>query len=197
MVLFSGKGMKMKVQKYEIARVIDKLKSIVQKNDQFPALGGILVKDGYLIASNSEITMQVKLEASEGSYFIIPMKAFDLIKNLPDGEIDISATDKNVVMIKIGAIKNKYQSYPPEEFNFDITEDPEADGVELNGKNIIKALTPYATADAGIISMILRNLADDIEKNNPGAKELRMWAENNTVKPELKETIKIKKPNLK
>ena len=29
------------------------------------------------------------------------MKAFDLIKNLPDGEIDISATDKNVVMIKI------------------------------------------------------------------------------------------------
>ena len=48
------------------------------------------------------------------------MKAFDLIKNLPDGEIDISATDKNVVMIKIGAIKNKYQSYPPEEFNFDI-----------------------------------------------------------------------------
>ena len=44
MVLFSGKGMKMKVQKYEIARVIDKLKSIVQKNDQFPALGGILVR---------------------------------------------------------------------------------------------------------------------------------------------------------
>ena len=77
----------MKVQKYEIARVIDKLKSIVQKNDQFPALGGILVKDGYLIASNSEITMKVKLEASEGSCFIIPMKAFDLIKNLPDGEI--------------------------------------------------------------------------------------------------------------
>lgn len=129
----------MKVQKYEIARVIDKLKSIVQKNDQFPALGGILVKDGYLIASNSEITMKAKLEASEGSYFIIPMKAFDLIKNLPDGEIDISATDKNVVMIKIGAIKNKYQSYPPEEFNFDITEDPEADGVELNGKKIMEA----------------------------------------------------------
>lgn len=150
MVSFSGKGMKMKVQKYEIARVIDKLKSIVQKNDQFPALGGILVKDGYLIASNSEITMKVKLEASAGSYFIIPMKAFDLIKNLPDGEIDISATDKNVVMIKIGAIKNKYQSYPPEEFNFDITEDPEADGVELNGKKIMEAISHviYAAADA-------------------------------------------------
>lgn len=72
-----------------------------------------------------------------------------------------------------------------------------SEGMGYYSKNIIKAITPYATADAGIISMILRNLADDIEKNNPGAKELRMWAENNTVKPELKETIKIKKPNLK
>ena len=114
MVLFSGKGMKMKVQKYEIARVIDKLKSIVQKNDQFPALGGILVKDGYLIASNSEITMKVKLEASEGSYFIIPMKAFDLIKNLPDGEIDISATDKN----KACGLVCKVEDFKPASNNF-------------------------------------------------------------------------------
>ena len=72
-----------------------------------------------------------------------------------------------------------------------------SEGLNYYSKNIIKALTPYATADAGIISMVLRNLADDIEKNNPGAKELRMWAENNTVKPELKETIKIKKPKTK
>ena len=72
-----------------------------------------------------------------------------------------------------------------------------SEGLNYYSKNIIKAITPYATADAGIISMVLRNLADGIEENNPGAKELRMWAENNTVKPELKETIKIKKPNLK
>lgn len=71
----------MKVQKYEISRTIDKLKSIVQKNDQFPALGGVLVKDGYLIASNTEMTMQLKLEASKGSYFIIPMKAIDLMNS--------------------------------------------------------------------------------------------------------------------
>lgn len=116
----------MKVQKYEISRTIDKLKSIVQKNDQFPALGGVLVKDGYLIASNTEMTMQLKLEASKGSCFIIPMKAFDVIKNLPDGEVIIDADGKNIVTIKTKAIKNKYQSYPPEEFSFDITEDLDA-----------------------------------------------------------------------
>ena len=60
-----------------------------------------------------------------------------------------------------------------------------SEGLNYYSKNIIKAITPYATADAGIISMILRNLADGIEENNPGAKELRMWVENDTTKPEL------------
>ena len=53
-----------------------------------------------------------------------------------------------------------------------------SEGLNYYSKNIIKAITPYATADAGIISMVLRNLADGIEENNPGAKELRMWVEN-------------------
>lgn len=72
-----------------------------------------------------------------------------------------------------------------------------SEGMSYYSNNIIKALTPYATADAGIISMVLHNLADGIEKNNPGAKELRMWAENNTTKPELQETIKVKEPNMR
>lgn len=40
-----------------------------------------------------------------------------------------------------------------------------SEGLNYYSKNIIKALTPYATADAGIISMVLRNLADGIEKD--------------------------------
>lgn len=59
-----------------------------------------------------------------------------------------------------------------------------SEGLNYYSKNIIKAITPYATADAGNISMVLRNLADGIEENNPGAKELRMWVENDTTKPE-------------
>lgn len=165
-VLLSGKGMKMKVQKYEIARAIDKLKSVVQKNDQFPALGGVLVKDGYLIASNSEITMKVKLETSKGNYFIIPMKAFDLIKNLPDGEVDISMMDQNAILIKTGGIKNKYQSYPVEEFSFDITEDSENEGVRLNGKKFMEAISHviYAAADNGTNSQMMGIYFEGTEK---------------------------------
>lgn len=147
----------MKVQKYEISRTIDKLKSIVQKNDQFPALGGVLVKDGYLIASNTEMTMQLKLEASKGSYFIIPMKAFDVIKNLPDGEVDIDTEGENIVVIKTKAIKNKYQSYPPEDFSFDITENPDAPGVVINGKSLMEAIghVIYAAADSSSATQMM------------------------------------------
>lgn len=147
----------MKVQKYEISRTIDKLKSIVQKNDQFPALGGVLVKDGYLIASNTEMTMQLKLEASKGSCFIIPMKAFDVIKNLPDGEVIIDADGKNIVTIKTKAIKNKCQSYPPEEFSFDITEDLDAPEVVINGKRMMEAIghVIYAAADSSSATQMM------------------------------------------
>ena len=147
----------MKVQKYEISRTIDKLKSIVQKNDQFPALGGVLVKDGYLIASNTEMTMQLKLEASKGSCFIIPMKAFDVIKNLPEGEVDIDTEGENIVVIKTKAIKNEYQSYPPEEFSFDVTEDLDAPEVVINGKRMMEAIghVIYASADSSSATQMM------------------------------------------
>ncbi len=49
----SEKGTKMNVHNYEISNVIDRLKSNVQKNDAMPALGGVLVKNGYVISSNT------------------------------------------------------------------------------------------------------------------------------------------------
>lgn len=172
----------MKVQKYEISRTIDKLKSIVQKNDQFPALGGVLVKDGYLIASNTEMTMQLKLEASKGSCFIIPMKAFDVIKNLPDGEVIIDADGKNIVTIKTKAIKNKYQSYPPEEFSFDITEDLDAPEVVINGKRMMEAIghVIYAAADR------LTDYQEEVKLQDPLPEPLKIGFDSKLVLETLK-----------
>lgn len=66
--------------------------------------------------------------------------------------------------------------------------------MEYNNGRVIQCTVGIVKA---IVSMVLRNFADDIEKNNPGAKELRIWVENNSTKPELKEEIKVKKPNMK
>lgn len=139
----------MKVKKYELVRIIDKLKSVVQKNTVHPALGGVLVKEGYLIAANGEITIQVKCEDAEGESFIIPMKAFDLIKNLPEGDVELLHDDKNVVTIKMEKIKNSYQSFPAENFIYSKTDMESGEELTLPGKNFMEAISHviYAAAE--------------------------------------------------
>ena len=139
----------MKLKKYELVRAIDKVKSVVQKNPQIPALGGVLIKEGYAIAANGEMTIQVKLEGTEDESFIIPMKAFDLIKNLPEGDVEIICDDKNVVTIKMEKIKNSYQSFPAENFMYDKTETGDEEGIVLPGTLLMEAISHalYAAAD--------------------------------------------------
>ena len=106
----------MKLQKSELAQKLNKIKGVVPKNTNTPILQGILVSDGYLIASNMDMTVKAKIEGAEGESFIIPERAFDLINNLPDGEMEISLTAKETITIKADRIKNKYQTRDSAQF---------------------------------------------------------------------------------
>lgn len=106
----------MKIQKTELAQKLNKIKGVVPKKTTMPVLQGILVRDGYLIANNMEMTVKAKIEGIEGESFIIPERAFDLINNLPDGEIEISVAANNIITIKADKIKNKYQTMDPAQF---------------------------------------------------------------------------------
>lgn len=100
----------MKLQKAELAQKLNKIKGVVPKKTTMPVLQGILVSDGYLIANNMEMTVKAKIEGTDGESFIIPERAFDLINNLPDGEVEISVEAENMIVIKADKIKNKYQT---------------------------------------------------------------------------------------
>lgn len=106
----------MKIQKIELAAMLNKIKGVVPKRMTAPALQGILVKEGCLIASNTEMTVKARLEGAGDECFIIPERAFDLISNLPEGEVEISAKSGNSITIKTDKIKNKYQTMDPEQF---------------------------------------------------------------------------------
>ena len=106
----------MVIQKKELAAKINKIKGVVLKKSTMPVLQGILVKGGYLIANNMETTVKAKIEGAGDECFIIPERAFDLISNLPDGEVEISVTAQNTITIKADKIKNKYQTMDPEQF---------------------------------------------------------------------------------
>ncbi len=68
-------------------------------------------------------------------------------------------------------------------------------GMQHYSRKIVKAVYPYARADAGLIVLILRHLADEVERNNPGAKELAEGLKECVKKPTLTETEKIRKAN--
>lgn len=106
----------MKIEKAELAQKLNKIKGVVPKKTPMPVLQGILVRDGYLIANNMEMTVKAKIEGIEGESFIIPERAFDLINNLPDGEMEISVAANNIITIKANKIKNKYQTMDPVQF---------------------------------------------------------------------------------
>ena len=167
----------MRLQKYEIVRILDKVKSVILKNPAFPAMEGVLVKDGYFTGSNMELTIQVKSEACEGESFILPAKAFDLIKNLPDGEVEIRA-DKNQIQIRTEKITSRCQSYNPADYTCYASDAGNENEIKLPGEKLMTALghVEYA-ADAKGARLVLGGIYFQAE---PGALNL-VACDGNTV----------------
>lgn len=70
-------------------------------------------------------------------------------------------------------------------------------GLNFYTNNIIQAIQPYAVNDAGLLVLALRTVADQIEEKNDGARELYDGLKEITIVPEIKQTEKIRRPNIK
>lgn len=68
-------------------------------------------------------------------------------------------------------------------------------GLQHYSEKIISAISPYAKADAGLIVLVLRHLADEVERGNPGAKELYEGMKKCVNAPSLTEIEQVKKAN--
>ena len=62
-------------------------------------------------------------------------------------------------------------------------------GLQYYSERVIDSISPYAKNDAGLIVLVLRHLADEVEKNNPGAKELAAGMEKCVGKPSLQDIL--------
>lgn len=90
----------MKIDKEELANKLAKVKNVVPSRTTIPVLQNVLLSNGYLTATDTQLALQVILEGSEGERMLIPSSAFDLISSLPDGEIDISNDDPRQLMVR-------------------------------------------------------------------------------------------------
>lgn len=68
-------------------------------------------------------------------------------------------------------------------------------GLEYYTGRVIKAVSPYSKSDAGLLVIVLRHLADQIEKKNEGAKEFAEGMSKCLVFPELEEIERLEKAN--
>jgi len=135
----------MKINRYELMRAIDKSKGIVQKNDSIPALSALLIDGQRAIASNNEITLEVKLEASGGTSLLLPMRAFDMVKNLPESELDIEQDKDQTVVIRSGKTTSRFSSYKAVDFTLR-RDRPDAEGAVLPGGKLLEAFSKVVFA---------------------------------------------------
>lgn len=130
------------------------MKGVVQRNDAFPATAGVLVKDGYFVGTNMEIAVKVRSDEAKGEQFVIPMEAFDLINNLPDEDVEITAVEGSI-SIKTSAIRNRFRTHDPSGFSVmsmgEMVNVLKADGLQLT--DAISSVI-FAAADSGKIKGI-------------------------------------------
>lgn len=132
----------MKVQKWELANKIKKLRAVVPKQTPMPILQNILVEDGRLTATNTELTVSTTLEGTDGERMLIPAKAFGLIDQLPNGEVEIRANaGGDQITIRAGSsIRNAFSVQNPDEFPKGSMYEPGDMETSIDGENLAAAL---------------------------------------------------------
>ena len=69
------------------------------------------------------------------------------------------------------------------------------EGFSTYTSRVLKAISPYAASDAGMIVLVLRHIADEIVPDSPWAGEFAEKMAKIIKKPSLDKKTKLQKPN--
>lgn len=99
-------------------------------------LSGVLLKDKMLIANNFKTAIVVPLtDCEEAINCIIPPTAIDFIISLPEGNVEITEKDKQLI-IKCGKIKSKFNTYDTDLFPETNTSKPDENKLLIDIKTV-------------------------------------------------------------
>ncbi len=115
--------MEFNINKNDFIKVLQRIQGIVEKRNTMPILANVLieVKDSYvtLIATDLEIyikdTCQVDVK-EEGTVTVNARKLFEIIKQLPDDQVNISVKEGEKLTIKSGRARFNIVGLPSKEF---------------------------------------------------------------------------------
>ncbi len=115
--------MKVRIGRDELLTGLQRVQGVVEKRNTMPILSNILVEakqDGVeIVATDLEIGMRGLYKAtvlSTGGVTISARKLFEIVKELPAGEIELIATDNNWTTIQAGRSQFKVVGLPSSEY---------------------------------------------------------------------------------
>ena len=130
--------MKLRIARDELLTGLQRVQGVVEKRNTMPILSNILLEaksEGVeIIATDLEIMMRGLYKATvdePGSITLSARKLFEILKELPDGEIQLTTNENNWVQIHTGKSKFKIVGLPSSDY-------PSLPSIEREG------LTPVA-----------------------------------------------------
>lgn len=101
-----------------LTKMINTIKGFVPAKTTMPILQNLLVRDEYLIASNTEMTVMVKLEGAGDEKMLLPPKAYNLITSLGNEDIEVTSDAKHSIKIRYGNSVSKFASHNPDLYTY-------------------------------------------------------------------------------
>ena len=142
--------MKLRITREELLTALQRVQGVVEKRNTMPQLSNILLEakpEGVdVIATDLEIGMRGLYKATvkePGSITLSARKVFEILKELPEGEIELTVGDNNWATLKAGKSQFKIVGLPSSDY-------PALPAIEREG------LTPVA--GAGLLELIRKTL---------------------------------------
>lgn len=142
--------MKLRITRDEMLTALQRVQGVVEKRNTMPQLSNILLEaksEGVdVIATDLEIGMRALYKATvqePGSITLSARKLFEILKELPDGEVELSVGENHWATIRSGKSQFKVVGLPSSEY-------PALPSIEREG------LTPVA--GAGLLELIRKTL---------------------------------------
>ncbi|MGE3978322.1 MAG: DNA polymerase III subunit beta [Nitrospira sp.] len=115
--------MKVRIERDELLTGLQRVQGVVEKRNTMPILSNILLEakqDGVeIVATDLEIGMRGLYKGtilSPGGVTISARKLFEIVKELPPGDIELTATDNNWTTIQAGKSQFKIVGLPSSEY---------------------------------------------------------------------------------
>lgn len=137
----------MEIEKSELIKRFSLLERAIPGRPTIPCTEGILVKDGRMCTNDLQNAISILAPEAALESFILPKKAIAMVKNLPDGMVQITPKGDDALTIKAGNIRTSIKTMSIDGFpeNFTLSEPTEA---TIDFDDLVEMLSSvvYATA---------------------------------------------------